>query len=294
MELLYEGRINTAKEKTAKKAAKYTAKDSVFRDLFQNPEYLIELYQVLHPEDKTATKEDIRAVTIQNVLMDQMYNDLGFMVRGKLLVLAEAQSTWSVNIIIRILLYMADTWNNDIQDTRQNPYGSKKLEIPRPEFYVIYTGETNVKEWYSLSEQFFEGDDKFLEVKIRVLKNGKKGDILNQYVSFTKVYNRMVKEHGRTQLAVKETIQICKDQNILREYLKDREKEVMDIMTVLFDEDYLKMVYEKEIAERAELEAKQSSAIRMHKKNYKSSVIADLLDVDEQQVITWIKEADQQ
>ena len=104
MELLYEDKINTAKEKTAKKAAKYTAKDSIFRDLFQNPDYLIELYQVLHPEDKTVIKEDIRAVTIQNVLMDQMYNDLGFMVRGKLLVLTEAQSTWSVNIIIRIFL----------------------------------------------------------------------------------------------------------------------------------------------------------------------------------------------
>ena len=65
-------------------------------------------------------------------------------------------------------------------------------------------------------------------------------------------------------------------------------------MTVLFDEDYLKMVYEKEIAERAELEAKQLSAIRMHKKNYNSSVIAELLDVDEQQVILWIKETDKQ
>lgn len=34
---------------------KYTAKDSVFRDIFEQPEYLLELYQALHTEDKETT-----------------------------------------------------------------------------------------------------------------------------------------------------------------------------------------------------------------------------------------------
>lgn len=33
------------------KIAKHTTKDSVFRDLFGNTKYLLELYQILHPED---------------------------------------------------------------------------------------------------------------------------------------------------------------------------------------------------------------------------------------------------
>ena len=42
-----------------------------------------------------------------------------------------------------------------------------------------------------------------------------------------------------TKLAVTETIRICKDRNILREYLLDREKEVVTIMMSLFDEEQI-------------------------------------------------------
>jgi hypothetical protein len=82
--------------------AKKTVKDSVFRDLFENPKYLLELYKALHPEDQETTVEKLGIVTIKNVLLDQLYNDLGFTVGDKLLVLIEAQSSWTVNIISEV------------------------------------------------------------------------------------------------------------------------------------------------------------------------------------------------
>ena len=42
-----------------------------------------------------------------------------------------------------------------------------------------------------------------------------------------------------TQKAVMETIRICKDRNVLREYLAQREKEVVTIMMSLFDEEQI-------------------------------------------------------
>ena len=42
-----------------------------------------------------------------------------------------------------------------------------------------------------------------------------------------------------TQKAVIETIRICKDRNVLREYLIEREKEVVTIMMSLFDEEQI-------------------------------------------------------
>ena len=42
-----------------------------------------------------------------------------------------------------------------------------------------------------------------------------------------------------TRKAVTETIRICKDRNVLREYLLDREKEVVTIMMSLFDEEQI-------------------------------------------------------
>jgi hypothetical protein len=60
---------------------------------------------VLHPEDTTATEEQLEHVTIENILTNNLYNDLGFTIGGKAIILVEAQSSWSINIIIRVLLY---------------------------------------------------------------------------------------------------------------------------------------------------------------------------------------------
>ena len=143
-----------------------------------------------------------------------------------------------VNIIVRLLLYLAHTWNEHIEATKQNRYGSKKLNLPRPELYLIFIGDRkNRPEWINLSDEFFEGNHEFLEVKVRVLygEQGKK-DIISQYVEFTNVYTEQVKIYGRTQKAVMETIRICRNRDILKEYLESREKEVIDIMMALFDQ----------------------------------------------------------
>ena len=143
-----------------KQEAKYTAKDSVFTDLFSDTGYLFQLYRALHPEDQEATKESISIVTMKNILLDQSYNDLGFQVGERLMMLVEAQSSWTVNIILRSLLYLAQTWQEYIQSTGQNIYGSKRLELPRPELYVIYTGERKTRPkllW--LPNEFFDGEE---------------------------------------------------------------------------------------------------------------------------------------
>ena len=72
--------------------AKRTAKDSVFTDLFQNPKYLLQLYRTLHPEDASVTEADIHNITIKNILLDQCYNDLGFCVDDRLVILTETQT----------------------------------------------------------------------------------------------------------------------------------------------------------------------------------------------------------
>ena len=101
-------------------------KSSVFTDLFGNSKYLIELYRALHPEDTTTTEKDIVDVTINNVLTDNQYNDLGFRIGNTLLVLVEHQSTWSVNIVIRILMYLMQTYNEYFKVHNIDLYSSIK------------------------------------------------------------------------------------------------------------------------------------------------------------------------
>lgn len=269
--------------------AKYTAKDSVFADLFGDPKYLLQLYQALHPEDHDVTEGSIRNVTIKNILLDQSYNDLGFQIGEKLVVLVEAQSSWTVNIIIRCLMYLAQTYQEYIEKSGQNVYGSKKIELPKPEMYVIFTGNRKTKpEYLYLSKEFFGGSDSAVEVKVKMIYDGKEGDIINQYVAFTRVYNEQIKRLGRTREAVLETIRICKDQNILREYLESREQEVVDIMMTLFNDEYILKTYvESERREAAE-NVKADAARKFYKKGTSVEDIADALDVTVKEVENWL------
>ncbi len=218
--------------------AKRTAKNSVFLDLFQNKSYLLKLYKTLHPEDNTVTEASLTDVTITNVLTDNLYNDLGFIVNNKLMILIEAQSTWTMNILVRVLLYLAQSYHEYFQRTSQDYYKSKKVKMPIPELYVIYTGNRGKKpDKILLSKEFFNGADIDIEVRAKVIYESDTDDIINQYIVFCKVFNEQTKRYGMKQKAVTETIRICKDRNVLREYLAQREKEVVTIMMSLFDEE---------------------------------------------------------
>ena len=220
--------------------AKRTAKNSVFLDLFQNKSYLLRLYKTLHPEDTTATEDSLTDVTITNVLTDNLYNDLGFIANNKLMILVEAQSTWTVNILVRVLLYLAQSYHEYFRRTSQDYYKSRKVRMPKPELYVIFTGNKGRKpNRLLLSEEFFKGADIDIEVKAKVIYESDTDDIINQYIIFCKVFNEQTKQHGMTRKAVTETIRICKDRNVLREYLAQREKEVVTIMMSLFDEEQI-------------------------------------------------------
>ena len=48
------------------------------------------------------------------------YNDLGFSVGNRLMVLAESQATWTVNIIIRALMYLIQTYHEYFKRTNQS------------------------------------------------------------------------------------------------------------------------------------------------------------------------------
>ncbi len=221
--------------------AKRTAKNSVFLDLFQDKKNLLALYQTLHPEDTEATEDTLEIVTIDNVLTDNLYNDLGIMAgNDRLLLLLEAQSSWTVNILIRILLYLAQSYHEYFERTSQSLYKSTKVRIPKPELYIIYTGNRGKKpDTISLSKEFFGGEDIDIEVRAKVIYESDTKDIINQYIIFCKVFDEQRKLHGMTRQAVTETIRICKDRNILKQYLSRKEVEVVTIMMSLFDDEQI-------------------------------------------------------
>lgn len=236
-------------------------RDSVFTDLFQDKKYLLQLYKVLHPEDTDVTEDEIADVTLKHVLVDADYNDLGFSVGNRLMILVECQSTWTVNIIIRAMMYLMQTYHDYFKRTKQNLYGSKRVNMPRPELYVIYTGDRkNIPNRILLSEEFFDGKKIAIDAEIKVLYQENENDIVGQYILFSKIYNEQRRLYGNTKETITETIRICKDRNVLKEYLEKREREVVDMMMTLFDDDQIMEAYIRDVREEAAKEAAKEVA----------------------------------
>ena len=217
--------------------ARRKGKDSVFLNLFHIPQYTVELVKALHPNLKI-NESDVQTVSLQSILLTKPYNDLGVLVKGKLLIFAEAQSTWSVNVVVRILLYLVMTYHDYLKENSQlDVYGSPKISLPKPEFYVIYTGDKkDCPSELSLAEEFFDGDAP-VDLSVKVLTKAGTEDIIQQYIRFCKVFDEQRKKHGYTLKTILETIRICQNENVLREYLTKQAKEVQTIMITLFSQE---------------------------------------------------------
>lgn len=78
-----QGNLGDATSNVTDEVAKHKIKDSVFTNLFKDRKYLFQLYKALHPEDTNATEGQLTYVTIENILINGLYNDLGFTERRR-------------------------------------------------------------------------------------------------------------------------------------------------------------------------------------------------------------------
>ncbi len=231
---------------------KRRSKDSVFVDIFSDVNYVLELYKELHPEDTEVTADDINIQTIKSVLVNTLYNDLGFLVRDILVMLVEAQSVWNPNISLRLLIYLAETYRRYLAQSEQSEHSTSRVKLPRPELYVIYSGEAEVPEEISFAEDYFDGNSP-VDIKIKILSRESADTISGQYIGFCKVFDEQRKIYDNRLECIKETLRICAEKNYLTPYLKRHEKEAFTMMSELFDEEYLRRQYDK--AERKKVYA---------------------------------------
>ena len=239
---------------------RYTIKDSVFTFVFKQPEYARKLYLALHPEDTDVTEADCKLVTLENVLTTGLYNDVGIQVRDTLILLVEAQSIFSVNIVLRIFLYLAATYKEYVEEHKLNLYGTAAVTIPRPELYVVYTGDCeDVSDVLYLSD-LYEGIGS-AEVEVKVLRGNGSGDIVDEYVRFCRIADEERKRYGRNEKAVEETLRRCIEENVLAPFLMTRQKEVAEIMVTLFDQEKVMEIHDYHIAETARKDGLQEGRV---------------------------------
>ena len=265
---------------------KRTIKDSLFSYIFKEPEYTRKLYLSLHPEDTDVREEDFKLVTLATILTNGIYNDLGVLVRDRLILLVEAQSTFSMNLALRMLLYLSATYKEYVEEQKLDLYAPKQITVPRPELYVVYTGTQDVPDVLRLSN-LYEGAGS-VEVEVKVLRGdtGGKDDIVYQYVRFCQIADSQRQVYGPTQLAVEATIRQCLEEGVLVPILASRQKEVVNIMVTLYDQEKVMEIHDYNTRIAALEEGREEGLVKGREEGI-SAMISTLkeLEIDKDVVV---------
>ena len=222
-------------------------KDSVFVDLFSEDEKakenFLSLYNALHGTNLQLSCP-VENIKLDNVMYMNIVNDVSCLVDGKIIVLAEHQSTINENMPLRFLQYIARLYEKLQAPTDR--YLRKLSKIPTPEFYVFYNGVENYPETITLklSDAFMTKPDSLpLELTVQVLNiNKDKGNkilktckTLDEYSLFieeVRIQTQLDPENGFTN-----AVKICIEKGILKEYLQRKAREVINMLIAEYDYD---------------------------------------------------------
>ena len=141
-------------------------KDRLFRLLFSNKQYLLQLYNAL-THSNYENPDDLQITTLDDVLY--MKNDVSVLL-DDYLNLYEHQSTINPNLPLRGLFYFAELYRQVISNC--NIYSTRLIPLPTPLYFVFYNGNTDIGESMTLklSDAFIHGNEQSgMELNVTVL-----------------------------------------------------------------------------------------------------------------------------
>jgi predicted transposase/invertase (TIGR01784 family) len=237
---------STAAEESHKRGKEtdinHSLRDSVFRLRFNDEKVLLDVYNALHGTNY-GTDTKIELATIQDMLfLENIKNDASFYLDDRLVIFIEHQSTVCNNMPLRFLHYASVTYKQLVP--HDLVFKRNLIEIPAPEFVVLYNGKQHMEDIVDLklSDAFKEkSNNPLLELKVRVYNINKghnegilrKCKYLQEYAMFIdEVFKRLKSGMAASERknAVYEAIRYCIENNIMREFLMEHEKEVLDML----------------------------------------------------------------
>jgi len=241
-------------------------KDSLFTLLFGTKEAAIEVSNAVLGTNY-GPDTDITFTTLKNVLSTGVYNDVSFMLDGKLIVLIEHQSTNNPNMPLRMLIYISNIYNELVKG--MNIYSEKKITVPEPVFFMFNIDEkgmTEDKQVLKLSNMYARNADRTwsvpeLELTVTVynINKGHSLEIMRRCAALAGygefVYK--VRENQKNGMKLKEALQKavndCIEQNILKQFFIERKGEIMGYLTHEWKLEEAIAVAEEEAEERRAL-----------------------------------------
>ena len=264
-----------------------TYKNDVFWLLLQEKERALEIYNAING----TTYDDPELVEI-NTLKDSGFtlsirNDASFILDANLS-LYEHQSTYCPNMPLRDLIYFTTIIQKYTYELKRDMYGKSLLKIPMPHFVVFYNGKESAPERYELrlSDAFEKktGTPELeLVCQVYNINKGNNTDLLancptlRDYMYFVDLVRNYHFQNGFIDLenAIRQAIDQCIRENVLKDFLIENRMEVMHVMTLDFT---FERRLELQRAEAEEEGMQQKLTEQIQKKIYKGKSLEQIAD----------------
>lgn len=231
-------------------------KDRLFRYLFRDKKYLLDLYNALNNSGYT-DPDSLDVVTMEDVIFMKMKNDLSFIIDSRLN-LYEHQSTWNPNMPLRGLFYFTQQYEGLLGAEDADVYGNAIVSLPTPEYIVFYNGSGMVQDRMKLylSDSFSMGRGSgCLECTCEVInvRRGHNKELLGkcrrlwEYSEFvSEIETNILLGKGREE-AVQSAIDHCIREGILSDILKTEKSEVLHMifLTEYDEKKHLRHTFEE-------------------------------------------------
>ena len=220
-----------------------TYKSRMFEMIFSDKKELLELYNAINGTSY-ANPEELVVNTLENAIYMAMHNDVSFLI-DKRLNLYEHQSTYSPNLPLRFLFYVADVYSDFTKE--MNLYGRKAVKIPTPHFIIFYNGteEQPDKRELCLSDIFqVKEEEPRLELKATML-NINKGhnkklmdacQTLKDYAEYTALVRGLAQTMPLAE-AVEKAVDDCISRGVLEDFFKKNRAEAIKVSIYEYDEE---------------------------------------------------------
>ena len=272
-------------------------KSSIFTMLFSDKRELLGLYNAVSGKDyKDPGLLEVN--TLENAIYMAIKNDLSFVIDSQLS-LYEHQSTYSPNLPLRMLLYLADLYADMTKN--ENLYGKKKVKIPPPQFIIFYNGverqpDRRILRLSDLYEVEEEEHKLELEAVMLNVNAGHNRELLQScktladYAEYTACIRKYAEEMD-TEDAVECAIVECIQEGILEEFLRKNRAEAKRMSIYEYDQARHIRQEREDARNEGRQEEKRSVAARLAEMGMAAEQIAQAVGETAAVVERWLAEA---
>ena len=267
-------------------------KSSLFTMVFSDKKELLGLYNAVSGK-QYKDPGALSVNTLENAIYMAIKNDLSFVIDSRLS-LYEHQSTYSPNLPLRMLLYLADLYADLTKN--ENLYGRKKVMLPPPQFIIFYNGEEKqpdrrilrLSDLYEVEEEEHKLELQAVMLNINAghnLELMRACKTLADYAQYTARIRRYAAEMPIEE-AVERTITECIREGILEDFLRKYRAEAKRMS--IYEYDQARHIRQER--EEARKEEKKNIAVNLARMGMTAEQIAKAVEEEGAVVEKWLKE----